>query len=598
MSTFLWILLAVAVALVFTYAIWLYRRYRIHVRARFIGFPKPRYDIVSEKDVMVPMQDGTELATDIYRPQSRWKFPVIIMRTPYDKGGSAHLYRQMAELFASLGYVFIVQDVRGKNASEGKFFPYAYEALDGHTTVNWAGEAPWSNGKVALIGFSYLGSCAWLAARYKSHYLRTIVPMFTTQNTYSIWVDRGAPFLKGPLYWLLHFGGKRENDDITHKNLQNILWKLPVNELDVLGLRHKVSFYREYLAHPTPDAFWEELGAHNEVESVDIPALIIGGWYDSFLTGTMEDYQRMTQAQPSSKNHHSRLMVGPWCHDPGQKFEGLDFGKDASFNSILLAILEWCEIWLKEKRPQTLHKSKVGYFVMGQNKWRESEVWPPEGVHEDKLYLTVDKGSWGNRSGALTPVLGVESQESRYIYNPRDPMLFKGGQILDSQVWASPIEQSEIVARDDILIFTSEPFQQDRVVLGSAKVVLYVSSSAYDTDFCAKICDMHPNGKTYNVASGFLRMRFRDSVKHPKLMEPGTVYRVEISLRSVAMAFQKDHRLQLQISSSDFPLRNRNLNTGMSCEFSTEIREAEQTLYTGGLHDSHLILPVHQNIAA
>lgn len=589
------ILISISVIVVFSFisaAALLIRYYRIHLYARYTGFPKPRYRVISERNVMVAMQDGTQLATDVYRPDSRWKFPVIIMRTPYGKDGSVHPYRQMAEVFASLGYVFLVQDVRGKGRSEGKFYPYAYEALDGHTTITWAGESPWSNGKVALVGFSYLGSCAWLASRYRSHYLRTIIPMFTTQNTYSMWVDKGVPFLKGPLMWLSKHSGKLDNEKVTHKSVQPALWHLPVNELDTLTVHQKLPFYREFLAHTSPDAFWEEMGGHHAVDSLDIPALLIGGWYDTFLNGTIDDYQRLVQASATSKNHHSRLLLGPWCHNPGQKVEELNFGKEAGFNTILLSILHWCDVWLKEGKVVANQASKVRYFIMGRNEWKESDRWPPSDVTAQKLYLSLDEGSWRGKKGTLTPSPGLEAQESHYTYNPRDPVLFKGGQMLDSELWIAPIEQGEIVARDDVLIFTTPPFEEELVIAGAVKVILHVSSEAFDTDFCAKICDRHPNGRTYNLASGFLRMRFRDSITCPKMMEPGVIYRVEITLRSVAIAFLKDHRLQLQITSSDFPTHNRNLNTGMSCEFSTEIKEVEQTVYTGGAYDSHILLPV------
>lgn len=189
--------------------------YRVHFYSWYINFPNPLYQFEVQKNVMIPMPDGIRLATDIYYPKTTGKCPVIILRTPYNKKGRMHPYKQLAYLFASQGYVFIVQDVRGKYDSDGEYDPFKNEGLDGYTMVEWAGKAPWSNGKVALYGFSYLGSCAWLVVPYNSPYLKTIVPMFTTQNTYSIFYENGIFHLKGVLYWLTSFFWKKTDSEFN-----------------------------------------------------------------------------------------------------------------------------------------------------------------------------------------------------------------------------------------------------------------------------------------------------------------------------------------------------------------------------------------------
>lgn len=538
------------------------------------------------------MPDGTRLATDIYRPKSLDKFPVIVIRTPYNKMGLLQPYKHLALLLASQGYVIVIQDVRGKYKSEGEFYPYAYEALDGHTTVMWAGKASWSNGKVALFGLSYSGSCAWLATRYKSVYLRTIISMFTTQNTYSIWITKGIPFLKGPLLWLGKYCAKAENPKVTDRSLEPILWQLPVNILDHYATNRKILFYKEYLAHIQPDPFWEEISAHQGAGNLDIPAFIIGGWYDPFINGTIDDYQRMKQAPDTSMNHHSHLLIGPWAHNPVQKFQGIEFGNNASFKSILISTLEWCDIWLKDKKKAASHLNKIRYFIMGRNEWKKTDHWPPSNTIEEKYFLSNQNNSLNPIEGRLTPIAPENTQKNNFIYNPRDPVLFRGSYILHGEGWIAPIEQNEIIARGDVLIYTTPSLQEELCVTGVAKLILYVSSQALDTDFYAKICDMHPNGKSFNLTSGFIRMRFRDSLENPQLLVPGMVYCVEIPFRPVAHAFLKNHRIQLQITSSDFPVHNRNLNTGLSCENSIEIKEVEQTIYSGKPYESHLLLPI------
>jgi len=593
MDTIYIILISIATILLVCYMV--YRHYRIHIYAWNANFPKPKYRVHIDHNVMIPMKDGTKLATDVYRPRSRGKYPVILIRTPYNKSGHLHPYRQLAELFVSQGYVVIVQDVRGKYGSEGGFYPYAYEGLDGHTTVTWAGEASWSNGRVAMLGLSYLGSCAWLASRYKSPYLRTIVTMFTTQNTYSIWIEQGIPFLKGPLSWLVKYGGKRVSHRLEHTHLESVLWQLPVNNLENLIAKHKITFYKDYLSHIKPDPFWEELSADHYSSSLDIPAFIVGGWYDPFLRGTLDDFNRMMQSPETSKNRHSQLVLGPWTHNPAQKFKGFTTGKNADFSQFLCSTLDWCDIWLKEKSPISRSKNKVRYYVMGSNEWKESEQWPPANINYQKYFLSSDPKSLTHRFGILSDTPAAQTQTNCFIYNPRDPVLFRGSYLLDRDGWIEPIEQTEILARDDVIIFNTAPLQKELMIAGPTTLILYVSSDAFDTDFCAKICDVHPNGKSYNLATGFIRMRFRESLENPVMMIPGAIYRVVISIRSVANMFLKNHRIQLQVTSSDFPVHDRNLNTGLNCETSVEIQEVKQTIYTGGPYESCLLLPVMQN---
>lgn len=584
------------ILLFFIWILLIYRHYRIHIYAWFTDFPKPKFRVTVEKNTMIPMPDGTRLATDIYRPKSLDKFPGIIIRTAYNKSGHLQPYKQFALLLASQGYVVIVQDVRGKYKSEGEFYPYAYEALDGHTTITWAGEEQWSNGKLAIAGISYSGSCAWLAARHKSKYLRTMITMFTSQDTYSLWIEKGIPFLKGTLLWLGKYCAKKENLKVTDRSIKPFLWKLPVNRLDERITNRKILFYREFLSHIQPGSFWNEISAHQAAKDLDISAFIVGGWYDPFLKGTIEDYHRMKQAPKTSMNHYSHLMIGPWAHNPAQKFEGIEFGANANFKSIINYTLEWCDIWLKDKKRMEHRLSKVRYFIMGKNEWREADSWPPTNTTDEKYFLSnqnnVLNPTEGLSDGLLTPAPPDHTQKTHYIYNPRDPVLFRGGYMLHGEGWIAPIEQGEIIRRDEVLIYSTPILNKEVCIAGAAKLILYVSSQALDTDFCAKICDMHPNGKTYNLSSGFIRMRFRDSLEDPQLMIPGNIYRVEIVFGSVAHAFLKDHRIQLQITSSDFPVHNRNLNTGMSCETSVEIREVEQTIYSGKDYESHLILPI------
>lgn len=557
---------------------------RLHFYSWYIGFPPAKYRVLFEWNLSIPMTDGVKLATDIYRPNAPGKFPVLIARTPYSRKGSVHPYKKLGQIYASHGFVFIVQDVRGKFDSEGEFLPYAHEAEDGHTAVNWAGAAKWSNGKVALFGFSYLGSCAWLASKYQSPYLKAIVPMFTTQNCYSIWSDQGIPFLKGPLYWLSRYSVKNEDKKITLKKTVRALWKLPLVELDTHLSQKKIPVYQDFLSNPIPGSFWDKLSVHHLINRIDVPAFIVGGWYDPYLEGTLEDFLRM-QRSFSPKNRSSHLFIGPWAHNPLQKFKGVDFGKEADFNKLLLTNLRWCHSQLNEQKIPKL--ATLNYFVMGKNVWKSAEEWPPKNVKFQKFFLHHDK-----KGLFLSKTLNAAHREVSYLYDPLKPVPFRGSHLLHSGFWTGPVEQNEFERRSDILTYHTAPFEEDLTIAGPIKLILFVSSTAVDTDFFAKISDKRPNGKAYNLQNGTLRMRFRNSYTNPTLLNPGEIYRIEINLKSIANTFLKGHSLQLQITSSDFPTYSRNLNTGLNCEKSQKTKIAHQTIFAGAVFDSHLLLPV------
>lgn len=540
---------------------------------------------------MVPVQDGIKLATDIYLPKDLNKAPVIIVRTPYNKSGNTHPYKLIAHLFVTQGYVFVVQDVRGRYKSEGEYEPYQNEGVDGYKTVEWAGKAEWSNGKVALYGFSYLGSCAWLAVPYRSPYLKTIVPMFTTQDIYSIFIERGIFHLKGALYWLTSIIGKGENV-IPFKKLKEAFMALPVSELDSKVTGSPIKSYQDFVTHIVPDDFWAKICVSQRMGEIDIPALIVTGWFDTYLQGSIDDFLRMNESPEHSKNRYSHLVIGPWSHNPMQKFPGFEYGKKADFNLQLLNTLHWCDFWLKDDAIALNNARKVTYFLMGKNTWRTSDQWPPKEMKPKKFYLSSSQTGDNVCVLELTEKAPLISSKNIYKYDPDDPVPFRGSHHLHDPTWVGPFEQSELLCRKDMLTYMTPPLEKDLVVVGLMKLIVFVSSDALDTDFCAKISDVQPGGESHYLQAGFLRMRYRESLHMPTLIEPGKVYCLDISLRSIAHVFLKNHRIQLQIASCDFPVHDRNLNTGKSSEFSAEIRVAEQTIYSGGEYPSHLILPV------
>lgn len=559
------------------------RYYRRSIIAWFFGFPSPKFSVVVDKNIMIPLSDDVRLATDIYRPSTAGRYPVIIARTPYNKESLQHRYKQIAETFAGQGYVFIVQDVRGKFASEGTFSPYTHEGSDGNELIDWAGKASWSNGKVAVFGFSYLGTCGWLAAAHHNPHLQTIIPLFSSQNTYKVWMDNGVPYINDLLIWQATYEG-RKVQNISDKQIQQSIHRLPVNELDVALVNHEISTYRKFLSHLTFDEFWKKISLSDEVNHLSLPALLISGWYDPFIQLTIDDFQRMKQSPSASKNRQSKLIIGPWAHHPLQEFKEMHFGENSHFLLQMSSILNWCDRWLKDHELPK-EEFPVSYFLLGRNEWKNSREWPPEQVIYEKFFLS-------NREGTLSPTLPSIMDPQIFIYHPNDPVPSVGSHMIYGKGLEGPREQGLITSREDVLVYASAPLIDELTISGPIKLVLYVSSNVTDTDFYAKISDLHPDGKAYYLQSGFIRMRFRDSPEKPEFMIPDHIYRIEISLHSLAYTFFKDHRIQLIVTSSDFPHHARNLNTGFNNEETTEIIEAVQTLYAGEIYDSHLLLPM------
>ena len=549
--------------------------FRRNLYAWYIGFPPPKFRLKIDHSIMVEMKDGIRLASDIYRPKHEGKFPVIIARTPYDK--KSHPYDYIAELIATQGFVFIIQDVRGKYASGGYFIPYQHEGSDGHETIEWAEKQKWSDGNIGLFGFSYLGTCAWLTTARVHPALKTIVSMFTTQDTYFTWYDKGVPHLKGILHWLAKYH-KRENYDFSDGLIEKVVSELPIDQLDKKLVGYHISTYQEYLDHITPDNFWKQISVDSRSEIFQIPSLIIAGWYDRFLEGSLGDFYRL--------NATTKLVIGPYSHDPTAKFEEIDYGKSVNFNKHIVTILKWYNLWLKGN-PDPEKKDIVDYFLMGKNEWKRAPGWPPHEVEYEEYYFT-DRG-------LIQQKQGIESK-AQYVYDPEDPVPSIGTHALYGSGWEGPKDQSELTSRRDVLTFRTPPLDQELTITGPTKVMLYVSSSVVDTDFVVKLSDVYPDGRALYLQSGFLRMRFREGLDKVTMMKPGEVYRIEIQMGHTANTFKKGHRIQVMITSSDFPGHNRNLNTGDSNEHSHKIEKAFQKIYYGGKYDSLVILPVNKEV--
>ena len=591
--------------------------------------------VAVQKDVMVPMRDGVKLATDIYLPAQagtplEGKFPVILTRLPYNKNGSS----REGEFFASHGYVFISQDTRGRYGSEGIWHWLTDDGVDGVDCAAWIGKQAWSNGKIGMLGTSYVGGTQHAMALAGAPELATVIPVDAASNCGVQSMRNAGAFELRFWNWIMLNAGKgsRASHEPAAAAALKELADNRTQYLSLLPLRKGTTplqlapEYEEWLVeamrHGANDDFWAQNNILDHPDRYkDIPVYLVGGWYDSWAGNTTANYQALSKTLKSDVY----LIMGPWIH--GQQAKSahgqVDFGPDAAIADELAWRLEWYDRWLKGaensvgKAPP--FATKVRIFVMGSGDghktekgqlyhggvWREEKEWPLARTQLTAYHL--------HQNGALSPEKPQEKKSSTsYTFDPKQPVPTIGGNISSADGimlqgawdqrggphvwnWLQPIPLS---ARNDVVVFQTPPLEADTEVTGELSVQLWVSSSAPDTDFTAKLVDVYPPsadwpaGFEMNIADGIMRARFRDSLKQEKLMEPGKVYPITIRLYPTSNLFKKGHRIRVDISSSNFPRFDINPNTGEPLNDNRRVQTAVNTLYHDAEHPSCIVLPV------
>ncbi len=561
------------------------------VVAFYLGLAAPIFCAVVDRNIMIPMSDGTKLAADIYRPDAPGRFPVILTRTPYGKRNPEHRYEFAGTLFVSQGFIYIVQDVRGKFDSEGEFYPYVNEGKDGHDTIEWAGTQEWSTGRVGTYGFSYWGSTQWLPAPYASECLKAMVPIVTSQNIYTRWIYNGIFRYNDVLFW--HYG----NSCKTHRELEGVDIEKAVRHLPLIEADNALDLdltpFKDWIRHPTPGAYWDRVRVDDKVDRIVAPALIIDGWYDYYLDLALDDFNRMRMAGGSPEARQSMILIGPWTHEANSQFEDVDFGDAADFMGQIAVMVRWFNYWLKGEDDGIMREDPVKIFVMGRNQWRTEKEWPLARTHYEKYYLHSDGSANSlNGDGVLNTETPATEQPDRFTYDPADPVPSVGGTSIYGAAVPGPKDQREVEKRDDVLVYSTPPLEEEIEVTGPVTLVLYASSSAKDTDFSAKLVDVYPDGRAINLQAGMVRARFRNSLEEPSFLEKGTVYEFQIKIGSTSNLFKKGHRIRLEVSSSHFPEFGRNLNTDAEIGMTSDLVKADQTIFHDSARPSHLLLPV------
>nr|MBI1228695.1 CocE/NonD family hydrolase [Cytophagales bacterium] len=555
------------------------------------------------RQVAVPMRDGTILYADIYRPAKPGKYPVIVTRTPYGlQRDNVHHERMMK--FAQRGYIGIVQDVRGRYESDGKWEPFRDEANDGHDTIEWIAKQEFSNGKIAMQGGSYLGHNQWAAASQSPPSLDAIFPSVASTNLYANWITMGGAFrlsfnygwgvvrmpnrIMLPQYW--HTAAYTP-EELTY---DNILMHLPLKDGDLKSAGYAVQHYRDWVKHESYDDYWKAISDEERFEKVLVPAYNTGGWFDIFLMGTLDGYVGMkTRGGTPEARKGTKLLVGPWGHGPGTSFGDLDFGAHA-FVDLFEEELRYYDFHLKGIQNGIDTEKPVRIFYMGENKWRHEDNWPIPGTQYKALYMTGDGPANTLRGGGkLTFEKPSKSGIDNYLYDPNQPVMTYGGNnCCGTPTIAGPKDQRNIERRNDVLVYTSEFLTEPITVAGPITMKLHAATDGPDTDWMIKLVDVYPDGSAYPVSEGILRARFKDGLDKINLLTPNQVYEFEIEMMGTANVFQPGHRIRIDITSSNFPQFDRNPNTGKPQGTDAEVRIAKQTIHHGGSRPSHIVLPI------
>ena len=563
--------------------------------------------VVVENGVAMKTRDGVTLHADIYRPAADGSYPVLLTRTPYNKRNSANF----GQKGAARGYIVVVQDVRGRYSSEGDWYPFKYESEDGYDTVEWAAALPHSNGKVGMFSGSYVGATQMLAAIAHPPHLAGICPVVTASNYHENWTYQGGAFEQ---WFNESWTSGLASDTLDRVIRENTNARvgstvLPLNQYPVFNIPPPQNaaaltddlapYFLDWLAHPSYDSYWKQWSIEENFQNIQVPALTIAAWYDIFQGGSLRNYMGIkAHGATEAARNGQRLLVTIGGHaGGGRKIGEVDFGPAAAEFDENDVTLDWYDYLFLGKQNEFAGNKPIKIFVMGKNEWRNEPSWPLERAKSTR-YLLQSSGHANSASGdgglsieAVAPAGAADT----FIYDPANPVPTVGGPLCcDSEHLApGPRDQKEVEARADVLVYSTPPLADDLEVTGPVTLDLFAKSSAVDTDFTAKLVDVWPNGMAQNLTEGILRARYRESTNGaPTPIKPGQVYEYKIDLWSTSNVFLKGHRIRLEVSSSNFPRFDRNLNTGKDSSTDATMVKATNTILHDNAHPSALVLPV------
>jgi putative CocE/NonD family hydrolase len=551
---------------------------------------------LSEHDVAVPMRDGVILRADVLRPKADDKVPVLVYRTPYGKESALKEYTTFRHA-VERGYAVVVQDVRGRYASAGEFRPYQNEGRDGYDTIEWAARQPWSNGAVGTFGLSYPGAVQWLAAVENPPHLKAMVPAMTFSTPQNFFYAGGTWDMSW-IEWIWdniapdarvksNLPGPRtveEAEAAWTKAAPGMLATLPLTQLE--ELRAVAPYYYDWLSHPPEDSWWDWCELRGKYGRTDAAVLNLSGWYDDNYgpEGATTNFTGLLQARSGSPDPRTHLLIGPWVHGVAStrktKSGEREFGPDAAIDYDEV-VLRWMDRYVRGIENGVDKEKPVRYFVMGNDQWRDSAVWPPPA--KSMAYYLDHRGDDGLSTAA--PRAGKPVQ---FVSDPAKPVsnIFSGSGAHDYR---------NLAGRNDVLVFDSTPLGEDTEVAGPIEAVIYVSCDCRDADLWVRLLDVAPDGTAFNLMSpglDVLRASYRDLKQGRQLPSPGQIYELHLKNLITSNVFLRGHRIRVQISGSFFPNFSRNLQTGESEATAAKTQKATISIYADRGHPSRVILPV------
>jgi putative CocE/NonD family hydrolase len=561
-------------------------------------------EIDLQRNVAMKTRDGVTLYADVYRPAGDGSFPVLLERTPYNKDNGV----AFGHMGAARGFMVVIQDVRGRYQSEGEWYPFKHEIDDGYDTVEWASALPHANGKVGMFSGSYVGATQMLAAIAHPPHLAGICPIVTASNYHENWTYQGGAFEQ----WFNEswtsglaqdtFGRAVQantNAVVGSKTLplkQYPLFNLQMSSDPAQWTTKLAPYFLDWLDHPAYDSYWKQWSIEEHYADIQVPVLTVAAWYDLFQGGSLRNYTGLKSgAGNAAARAGQHLIVAIGGHSGwSRKIGDVDFGPDAPFDENAVT-LDWYDFLFKGKQNEFATEKPVKIFVMGENKWRYEDNWPLARAKETKYFLhSAGKANGAQGDGSLSSEPAKSESADTYTYDPANPVPTTGGPLCcdPKHLATGPRDQAEVEKRDDVLTYSTPPLDQDTEVTGPITLDVFVKSSAVDTDFTGKLVDVWPNGFAQNLTEGILRARYRTSMTAAEPLTPGQVYELKIDLWATSNVFLKGHKIRLEVSSSNFPRFDRNLNNGKNAGDSSKFVKAENTVLHDREHPSALALPL------
>jgi hypothetical protein len=548
-----------------------------------------KHPMLVRYDVHVPARDAVRLSVNVFQPRTTGKHPTVMILTPYGKDLGNPL--DEAWSFVKRGYAFVSVDARGRYDSEGEFAPNRNDGPDGSDVMNWIAKQPWSDGRIATYGGSYLGKVQWEMAKQNNPHHVAIMSYVSPADD---WNDEsrynGVPKLDLMYTWMMGMYG-HVGHPAAGWEWGKLMRGLPLTSLDTAAGRD-MPFWRELMRHDRLDDFWMPSQMTGSYDKFDIPSFNVSGWYEGQLKGAVQNFTNAVKHSKTPSAH--MLVVGPWLHGVnrnrviGERDAGphaiinLDSIRDAWLDSRLLGSP-------KQDLPHVL------YFLPVKNEWRSASDWPVPGTTFTSFYLaSAGKANTLHGDGTLgTGSSGQRAPADTFTYDPANPTPSLSSRTAGARggLPQGSVDNRKNEERPDVLVYTGEPLQQGMEITGPVRATIYVSTNVVDTDIAMKLLDVYPDGRAHNLTEGIARAKYRNSYSAPELMRPGQVYKVDVELFPTSNWFEAGHRIRIEIAGSDFPNFARNLNTPNS-DSGTEMKVAHTTIHHSQQYPSAIVLPV------